>query len=1053
LKTTHKAVFWLAATFLLIASGMAYTFWSYGQIEKAAAQRKHSREVIAAADTFLDRLKDAETGQRGYALTGEAAYLQPYLQVQENLRSDLQALRHLGVTAPAQERLDALAPLLDAKMSEMRRVIALRRDHNMVAVLALINSGEGKRQMDAIRAELQAFNQIQDDAQLVQTAMLDASMRRMFAVIVCIALLALLLALYFAYSSYRAALQLLKDSVHLETLHLLGIQTDSNRQLEETNLSLQASQEKLSVTLNSIGDAVIATDAAACVTLLNPVAENLTGWTQSQALGRPVAEVFHIIGKQSRQRAIIPVADVLALGTIQGLANHTVLIARNGQEFDIADSCAPIKDAEGRVAGAVLVFRNVTDEYVAQQAMRDSVALVQTILNTVADGIVTIHAQGGLIESVNPAIEHMFGYHAAEVTQQGLDLLIPELDQVQNNVSLDYFHTSDAARAMGQVREVTGRRKDGSSFPLEIAVSEMALGGQRYFTGILRDITARKLAEDALRKAGALQNAIFNSANFSSIATDAKGVIQIFNVGAERMLGYAAADLMNKITPAEISDPQEVIARAQALSTELETEITPGFEALVFKASRGIEDIYELTYIRKDGSRFPAVVSVTALRDDDNTIIGYLLIGTDNTARKRVEAERTQLDSALHIKNSELEAARAVADKANLAKSEFLSNMSHELRSPLNAILGFAQLMETGSPSPTPTQAASIEQILRAGWYLLELINEILDLALIESGKLSMSMEPISLPEVLLDCQTMIEPQAQKRGIRMHFPQFNGPCFIEADRTRLKQVMVNLLTNAIKYNRAQGSVEVSCQPAGRDRLHISVQDTGEGLSGVQLEQLFQPFNRLGQKDSAEEGTGIGLVVSKRLVELMGGVIGAQSTIGVGSTFWVELNLATPHELLLDPQEPLVHHQPQGNGGSAMRSLLYVEDNQANMELVAQLVARRPDLRLLRAEDGRRGIALARAHVPDVILMDINLPGISGLQALNILREDAATKHIPVLALSANAMPRDIEKGLEAGFFRYLTKPLKIGEFMEALDTGLELAKAGSSGGVKGQIGL
>src|SRR5471030_316977 len=236
------------------------------------------------------------------------------------------------------------------------------------------------------------------------------------------------------------------------------------------------------------------------------------------------------------------------------------------------------------------------------------------------------------------------------------------------------------------------------------------------------DNAARKHAEEALLKAGALQRAILNSANFSSIATDAKGVIQIFNVGAERMLGYAATDVMNKITPADISDPQELIARAKALSIELGAPITPGFEALVFKASRGIEDIYELTYIRKDGSRFPAVVSVTALRDAQDVIIGYLLIGTDNTARQAVEVERALLDQALQDKNAELESAKFVAEKANLAKSEFLSSMSHELRTPLSAILGFAQLMDSSSPLPTVSQKRSIEQILKAGWYLLALI-------------------------------------------------------------------------------------------------------------------------------------------------------------------------------------------------------------------------------------------------------------------------------------------------------------------------------------------
>jgi PAS domain S-box-containing protein len=681
------------------------------------------------------------------------------------------------------------------------------------------------------------------------------------------------------------------------------------------------------------------------------------------------------------------------------------------------------------------------------------------------------------------------------------------------------------------------------------------------------DNTARKQAEEALLKAGALQSAIFNSANFSSIATDAKGVIQIFNVGAERMLGYTAAEVMNKITPADISDPQEVIARAEALSLELGTPITPGFEALVFKASRGIEDIYELTYFRKDGSRFPAVVSVTALRDAQDAIIGYLLIGTDNTARKQVEAEQMLLDqrlrdqqfytrsliesnidalmttdlrgiitdvnqqmealtgctrdeligapfknyftdpehaeaaikrvlreskvtnyeltararngketvvsynaTTLHDRdrklrgvfaaardvterkrfeltlqenNVELESAIAAADKANLAKSNFLSSMSHELRTPLNAILGFAQLMESDAPLPTPSQKASIDQILQAGWYLLELINEILDLALIESGKFSISREPVSLDDIMLECQSMIEPQAKKRGIRMTFPRFDHPVFVNADRTRVKQILINLFSNAIKYNQAGGTVVVEWAASPADNIRISIRDSGAGLPPEKLAQLFQPFNRLGQEASAEEGTGIGLVVTKRLVELMGGAIGVESAVGVGSVFWVELNSASAPAFTHDATEPATSAQMQVASGAPLRTLLYVEDNPANLKLVEQLIARRSDMRLLTAVNGTLGIELAHAALPEVILMDINLPGMSGTEAMQILHQDAATAHIPILALSANAIPHDIEQGLEAGFFRYLTKPIKVNEFMAALDVALEFAEKGS----------
>jgi PAS domain S-box-containing protein len=680
------------------------------------------------------------------------------------------------------------------------------------------------------------------------------------------------------------------------------------------------------------------------------------------------------------------------------------------------------------------------------------------------------------------------------------------------------------------------------------------------------DVITEVRREEALLKTGALQNAIFNSANFSSIATDEKGVIQIFNVGAERMLGYAAADVVNKITPADISDPLELIARAAELSSELETTITPGFQALVFKAKRGIEDIYELTYIRKDGSRFPAIVSVTALRDDQGAIIGYLLIGTDNSARKQVEAEqmkldqrlrdqqfytrsliesnidaimatdpagiitdvnkqmealtgctrdeligapfknyftdpemaqagikkmlrekklsnyeltacsrdgkttvvsfngttfydrdrklqgvfaaardvteRKLLDQALQEQNVELKRARAAAENANLAKSDFLSSMSHELRSPLNAILGFAQLMNSDSPPPTASQTASIDQILRAGWYLLELINEILDLAQIESGRLALSAEPTSVAEVMLECQAMIEPLGQKRGIKMEFPLFDLPCYVDADRTRLKQVLINLLSNAIKYNQPNGTVvvEMNRTDGDSDRVRISVKDSGAGLAPDKLAQLFQPFNRLGQERSTEEGTGIGLVMSKRLVELMGGEIGVESAVGSGSVFWFELNGAVVPQLAADNAEPTVSPQAQVQRGVPLQTLLYVEDNPANLNLIEQLIARRPDMRLLSARDGAQGIHLARTKQPEVILMDINLPGISGIEALRILREDPTTAHIPVVALSANAMPRDIERGLQAGFFRYLTKPIKVNEFMLTLDVALEFAR-------------
>jgi CheY-like chemotaxis protein len=310
-----------------------------------------------------------------------------------------------------------------------------------------------------------------------------------------------------------------------------------------------------------------------------------------------------------------------------------------------------------------------------------------------------------------------------------------------------------------------------------------------------------------------------------------------------------------------------------------------------------------------------------------------------------------------------------------------------------------------------------------------------------------LSTEPISLNEVLSDCQAMVEPQVRKSGIRVSFPNPEHPLFVSADRTRVKQIFVNLLSNAIKYNRVGGSVEVTCRACPDDRVRVSFEDSGEGLAPNKLAQLFQPFNRLGEQDGLKEGTGIGLVVSKQLAELMGGSIGVKSTVGVGSVFWVELNATDAIEAHRDALAPVSAMPVDAAGAAPQRTVLCVEDNPANLMLITRILARRPDIRLLNAKDGRQGIEMAQTVMPEVILMDINLPGINGVAALKILAADAATSHIPVIAISANAMPRDIERGLEAGFFRYLTKPIKVDEFMETLDLALECARAWSEVGM------
>ena len=487
----------------------------------------------------------------------------------------------------------------------------------------------------------------------------------------------------------------------------------------------------------------------------------------------------------------------------------------------------------------------------------------------------------------------------------------------------------------------------------------------------------------------------------SLMITDANGVILRVNKAFSEITGYTAEEAVGQ-TPHML---QSEIYGADFHHAMQETiRLTGSWHG-------------EIWGRRKSGELYLKWLTISAVKADDGTVTHY--VGAD-------------------IDITELSNAKIAAEKANRAKSEFISSMSHELRTPLNAILGFAQLLERGSPAPTATQMSKLKEILRGGWYLLDLINEILDLSSIESGKVSLSPEYMSLPELLLECKTMMEPQAKLRDIQLNFSKLDHSLFVYADRTRVKQVLVNLLSNAIKYNREHGTVDVTCNANALKQVRISITDTGEGLSPEKLAQLFQPFNRLGQESKAIEGTGIGLVVAKKLIKQMGGNIGVESTVGEGSVFWFEL--VVTDELLLEAvcgkSETCA---AKVYDSSRQHTLIYIEDNPASLSLVEHIIEARPDIRLLSAMNGNVGIELANAHLPDVILMDINLSGISGVDVMKILRGNPLTKHIPIIVLSANVEPHDIENAMEAGVFRYLTKPINLNEFMNTIDEALKMA--------------
>jgi signal transduction histidine kinase/CheY-like chemotaxis protein len=548
---------------------------------------------------------------------------------------------------------------------------------------------------------------------------------------------------------------------------------------------------------------------------------------------------------------------------------------------------------------------------------------------------------------------------------------------------------------------------------------------------------------DAPIDVGALQSAIFNSVTFSSIATDARGVIQIFNVGAERMLGYAAAEVLDRITPADISDPEEVIARATALSIELGTPIAPGFEALVFKASRGIEDVYELTHVRKDGTRFPALVSVTALRDSADAIIGYLLISTDNTARKVVEDERKKLELALRQKNAELEAASRM-------KSEFLANMSHELRTPLNAIIGFSEVLADGLIGEmTEKQRGFIGDIFSSGKHLLSLINDILDLSKVEAGKMLLDIDPIVVASLLSNSLSIVREKAASRRLTLTMAAGDDLGTVRADGRKVKQIVYNLLSNAVKFTPERGSVTLSARrvpraAAGRlagarpgrsfpvadnevqEFLEISVTDSGIGIAAEAMDGLFKPFSQMDSGLSRRfEGTGLGLAMVKLLADLHGGTVGVESAIGEGSRFSVWLPVRAHAETRrLDAVARLPASTPHPGAPVA----LVVEDDLKSAELIrVQLEAE--GFSVVHAASAEAALVLATEQSIALITLDILLPDLDGWAFLSRIKQMPALTNIPVVIISIAADPA---RGFALGASRVMQKPISRQDLYDSL---------------------
>ncbi len=534
------------------------------------------------------------------------------------------------------------------------------------------------------------------------------------------------------------------------------------------------------------------------------------------------------------------------------------------------------------------------------------------------------------------------------------------------------------------------------------------LGGLRDIADQMRqEFLVRTEVEEARRESEERYRFVAESASDGILTIDQDRTILFANRAAEKIFGLTITDMVGR--PFSMLIPERVREdHDAALQQYLDTVVTsnPEYALQIAGSGKGQREIaLEISfgeYVKNSKHIFTGVIR-------------------DVTERKQLE----------HV----LKRAKEDAERANRAKSDFLSRMSHELRTPLNAILGFAQLLEMDELDAEQTE--SVEQILKAGRHLLALVDEVLDIARIEAGRMTLSLEPIEVSEVLNEAWELVRHRAGQSGIQFSGGA-NGECDVNvtADRQRLKQVMLNLLSNAVKYNEEGGQVEVTCSrgSTGPNRLRVLVKDTGRGIPEEALSRLFTPFERLGIEHTGIEGTGIGLAVSRGLIEAMDGEIGVESEVGEGSTFWFELPL-DPLQARGDEPEaaPVAAAAATEEALGREAKVLYIEDNPSNFKLVERVLGRRTGLTLLTSMQGGLGLEMAREHRPDLILLDLHLPDIHGSEVMRRIREDAVISRTPVVIISADVTTNQVKQLLDAGAQAYLPKPLDVQEFLRVVD--------------------
>ncbi|NOU50503.1 PAS domain S-box protein [Pseudoalteromonas sp. JBTF-M23] len=619
---------------------------------------------------------------------------------------------------------------------------------------------------------------------------------------------------------------------------------------------------------------------------------------------------------------------------------------------------------------------------------------LSAIINTVVDGIITIDSEG-TVETFNPAAERMFGYKADQVIGQNVKMLMPAPYQQEHDSYIDNYLTTGEAKVIGSGREVLGQKADGALFPMALSISEMSVDGQRMFTGIVRDISEIAEHKSQLSDHVARIKAIIETVIDGIITINEKGIIDSFNPAAEKIFGYNEQEVIGKNIKMLMPAPYQ-----QEHDQYLVNYMTSGIKKVIGSGR-------EVLGQRKDGSVFSMSLAVSEMLVGDTKM--FTGIVRDITEQKKYETALTQyridLEKQVQQRTNELESATKLAQAASIAKSKFLSRMSHELRTPLNAIIGFTQLLEEEDLSES--QIDSLKEISTAGKDLTLMVNEILQVASVQTGALSLNIEEVLLNESLKESINQLLPAANQKHISISFDE-TAQYYVKGDYSKLKQVITNLIDNAIRYSDENTQITITLTQ-DHDSVCTHIKDTGSGLSSEKLANMFEPFERGADEYSGQQGIGIGLTIAKEFIEAMDGKIDVQSADGQGTTVTFILPLAR------------IEDTRQSN----QLTVLYIEDNVTNRKLMKRLISRFDNIIYHEAIDGVSGIEAAKKLKPNLILLDINLPDISGYEVFSMLKKCQSTQNIAVVGVSANAMSTDQDKARNLGFSDYLTKPIEL----------------------------